>query len=165
MIIAQECKSKCHNLCTCNMILKIYVSGNIPLSVSHIGVSHKMYDLFYNCDRGNGAKVWSYFWEIIETSELGNEVFSNNNNSSNKYIISLWIAVFHCLNMELWADLGYHRTSTAEILCSFTQNTFPMHIFKVGIQNGKLKTRSMCMWNINSAVRDYLNKMALICPH
>jgi hypothetical protein len=116
MIIAQQCKSECHKLYTCNMILKIYVSGNIPLSVSHIGVSRMMYDLFYNCDRGNGAKVRSYFWEIIETSELSNEVFSNNNNSSNKYIISLWTAVFHCLNMELWADLGYHRTSAAEIL-------------------------------------------------
>jgi hypothetical protein len=113
IIIAHKCKSECHNLYTCNIILKIYVSGNIPLSVSHIGVSHMMYELFYNCDCGNGAKVRSYFWEIIETSELGNEVFSNTNNSSNKYIISLWIAAFHCINMELGADLGYYRTSAA----------------------------------------------------
>jgi hypothetical protein len=114
LMIAQNCKPNCYNLYICNIIHKIYVIGNIPLSVSHIGVSHMMYELF-NCDHGSGVNVWSY-WEIIETSEPGNEVFSNNNNSSNKYIISLWIAAFNCLNMALGANLGYQWTSAAEKL-------------------------------------------------
>jgi len=94
LVIAQNCRAKCCYLYICNIIHKIYVIGNIPLSVSHIGVSHMKYELFNNCDHGSVAKVWSYFWEIIEASELGTEVFSNNN-SSNKYIISLWIAAFN----------------------------------------------------------------------
>lgn len=115
LMIAQNCKPKYYNFYICNIIHKICVTGNVLLNVSHIGVSHMMYELFNSSDHGSGAKVWSYFWEIIDTSELDNEVFpSNNNNSSNKYIISLWIAAFHCLNMVLGADLGYHWTSAAE---------------------------------------------------
>jgi len=79
-----------------------------------------MYELFNNSNHGSGANVWSYFWEIVDTCELGNEVFSNNNNNnnnnnnSNKSIISLWIAAFHCLNMALGTDIGYHWMSAAE---------------------------------------------------
>jgi len=130
LMIDQNCKAKCYNLYICNIIHKTYVIGNVPLSVSHIGVSHMMYELFNNCSHGSSAKV--YFWEIIETSELGNEVFSNNNNSSNKYIISLWTAAFNCLNMALGADLGYHWTSAAEKI-SVAQSTFQTHILRVDI--------------------------------
>jgi hypothetical protein len=136
-MIAQNCKAKCYNLYICNIIHKICVIGNVPLNVSHIGVSHMMYELFKNCDHGSGAEVWSYLWEIIETSELGNEVFSNNNNNnnnnSNKYILSVWIAAFNCLNMVLAADLGHHWTFAAEKLVLPRQNTFQTHILRVDI--------------------------------
>jgi hypothetical protein len=90
--------------------------GNVPLSVSHIGVSHMRCMNILTTDHSSGAKIQSYFWEIIETSELGTEVFSNNNNSNNKYIITLWIAAFNCLNVALGTDLGYHWTTAAEKL-------------------------------------------------
>ena len=76
-----------------------------------------MYELFNSYVHGSGANIWIYFWEIIETSELGNEVFSNNNNnSSSKNITSFWIAAFRCPDMALGADLWYHWISAAEKL-------------------------------------------------
>jgi hypothetical protein len=41
---SSELQGKMYNLYICNIIHKIYVIGNIPPSVSHIGVSHMMYE-------------------------------------------------------------------------------------------------------------------------